>query len=36
MRTEDEASYLEGCAKQLEEDQKAIKDRIGELRKAKK
>ena len=33
VRPEDEVSYLEGCAKQLEEDLKAIKDRLAELRK---
>lgn len=36
IRTEDEVSYLEGYAKQLEEDLKAIKDRLGELKKPKK
>jgi hypothetical protein len=36
LRTEDEVSYLEGYAKQLEEDLKAIKDRLGELKKPKK
>jgi len=36
LRTEDEVSYLEGYARQLEEDLKAIKDRLGELTKPKK
>ena len=36
LRTEDEVSYLEGYAKQLEDDLKAIKDRLGELKKPKK
>lgn len=33
---EDEVTYLEGAAKQLGEELKAIKARIGELKKAKK
>ena len=36
VRTEDEVSYLESYAKQLEEDLRAIKDRLGELKKPKK
>jgi len=33
IRTEDEVSYLEGCAQRLEEDLKAVKERLAELRK---
>ena len=33
VRPEDEVGYLEGCAQRLEEDLKAVKERLAELRK---